>query len=145
MNIAQCISLISSAWHGHQGVSADVLKKIELETHLQLPSDYKEFMNWSNGGEATFPSIRLSFWPAEDLVALNNDYQIHQYLGDQVLAIGSDSGPICFLFDYRFGNDPQFSSVNFGDLDPGEIKPRAPSFTSAIESAITGKLIDDEL
>lgn len=145
MNIAQCISLISSTWHGYQGVSTDVFNKLEPQIQLQLPSDYKEFMCWSNGGEGVFPAIRLSLWPAEDLVRLNSNYQINRYLGDHVLGIGSDGGPICFLLDYRLGNKPKFSSVNFGDLDPEEIKQIAPSFTSAIEYAITGKLIDEDL
>jgi hypothetical protein len=109
------------------------LASIEAQTNLSLPNDFKEFVKWSNGGEA------------ENIVTLNKDYQIQRHLGEEVIGIGSDGGPICFLFDYRNEEGLRFSSINFGDLDPDEIKIVAPSFSDALTMAITGTLIDDDL
>ena len=79
-------------------------------------------------------------------MSLNEDYKINEYLGKKVLAIGSDGGLICLLLDYRGNNDePCFSSVNFGGLDPDEIKVIAPKFTLALELAIAGKIVGDDL
>ena len=146
MKINQCIMLLSSLWHCERGVSKNVLENVEQITGFKLPQDYKNFMQWSNGGEGVLTNIRLSFWPAEDLVSLNEDYKINEYLGKKVLAIGSDGGPICLLLDYQGNNDePCFSSVNFGGLDPDEIKVIAPKFTLALELAIAGKIVGDDL
>ena len=145
MKINECIMLLSSLWHGEKGTSKDVLEGVERVTNFKLPPDYKEFMQWSNGGEGVLKNIRLSFWPAEDLVSLNEEYKINKYLGEKVLAIGSDGGPICFLLDCRDNDEPCFSSINYGDLDPSEIKVIAPKFSLALELAIAGDLIDDDL
>ena len=146
MKINECIMLLSSLWHCERGVTKNVLENVEQITGFKLPQDYKKFMQWSNGGGGVLKNIRLSFWPAEDLVSLNEDYKINEYLGKKVLAIGSDGGPICLLLDYQGNNDePCFSSVNFGGLDPDEIKVIAPKFTLALELAIAGKIVGDDL
>lgn len=118
---------------------------IEHHTRLPLPADFREFMRWSDGGAAKFPRVYLSLWPASEVIGLNKDYQINRYLGDRVIAIGSDGGPICFLLDFRSSDSPAFASVNFGDLDPAEIKQLSATFTGALELAMSGQLDDDAL
>jgi hypothetical protein len=145
MTINTCIQNLASLWHGRGGTTNQILSDVETQTGLQLPSDYKEFMQWSNGGEATLPKVYLALWEAEKIVSLNQDYQIQHYLGAKLLGIGSDGGPICFLLDYRDGLEARFSSINFGDLDPNEIKELAPSFTDGLTIAISGALSDDSL
>ena len=145
MNINECIVLLSPLWRGEKGASKEVLESVERITSFKLPPDYKDFMEWSNGGAGVLKHINLSFWPAGDLVSLNKSYKIARYIGEKVLAVGSDGGPICFLLDYRNSNEPCFSSVNFGDIDPDEIKIIAPTFTLALELSIAGELVDDEL
>ena len=71
--------LLSSLWHCERGVTKNVLENVEQITGFKLPQDYKNFMQWSNGGEGVLKNIRLSFWPAEDLVSLNEDYKINSY------------------------------------------------------------------
>ncbi|GFM67260.1 MULTISPECIES: SMI1/KNR4 family protein [Pseudomonas] len=145
MNIFQCISSLAPSWHVRTGASESVLRGIESKVGLALPADYKEFMKWSDGGEGKIKSVYLSMWPSIQILELNDSYKINSYLGGEVLAIGSDGGPICFLLDYRFSKEPRFSCVNFGDLDPEEIKEIAPSFEAAIELAILGKIVGDDL
>lgn len=145
VDISQCISRLSPGWHGQPGAATLALDDIERATQLALPFDFREFMKWSDGGEAKLPLIYLSFWPSSRIIDLNHDYQINHYLGNKVLAIGSDGGAICFILDYRTSSSPCFSSVNFGDLDPTEIKQIAPSFTDALDLALSGRLDDDSL
>ncbi|MFP9443485.1 SMI1/KNR4 family protein [Pectobacterium brasiliense] len=145
MNIAQCILSITPHWHCRMGASDAVWDVIESSTKLVFPPDYKEFMKWSDGGEGKISHVYLSLWPSTKIVKLNQDYKINHYLGDKVLAIGSDGGSICFLLDYRFTEAPTFASVNVGDLDPREIKSIAQTFTSALSLAISGQLVGDEL
>ncbi|KML70866.1 hypothetical protein G033_02325 [Pectobacterium peruviense] len=118
---------------------------IESSTALIFPPDYREFMKWSDGGEGRLSHVYLSIWPSTQIVKLNQDYKINHYLGDRVLAIGSDGGSICFLLDYRFTDTPTFASVNIGDLDPRKMKSIASTFTSALNLAISGQIVGDEL
>jgi hypothetical protein len=149
MNIDQCIKLIDPIWHyGNKGASDGILNAIEQLKQIILPRDFKRFMKWSNGGVCKFPCIYIDFWSAEKIIELNDDntgYKIKYYLGDHVVAIGSDGGSICFLFDYRSSVEPRFSCVNFGDLDPNEIKIIACSFTEALELALKGDINDEDL
>ncbi len=145
MDITSCLQHLSKLWNKHQQATTQALSEIETQTNLLLPSDFIAFMQWSNGGEAKLPRVYLSVWQAEKIIALNRDYQIQHYLGGKVLGIASDGGPICFLLDYRNGESPKFASVNFGDLDPNEIKNIAPSFTDALVMAINGSLVGDNL
>jgi SMI1 / KNR4 family (SUKH-1) len=145
MTINFCIKNLSNLWHGHPPATLQILNHVEKQTGLLFPFDFKEFMQWSNGGEAKLSKIYLSLWEVEKVVSLNHDYQIQHYLGENVLGIGSDGGPICFLLDYRNKLDASFSSINFGDLDPKEIKNIAPTFTDGLTMAISGVLSDDQL
>jgi hypothetical protein len=146
MDIHQVIATLSPIWHGLPPASDADLDAIERHRRIALPADYRALMRWSNGGEAKLAKVYLSLWLADKIVALNDGYKIQSYLGDQLLAIGSDGGPICFMLDYRRGaGAPSFASVNFGDLDPAEIKTLAQSFTDAMEAAISGSIDDDNL
>lgn len=145
MSINTCIKNIANVWHIRPSATNEILNNIEKQMNLLLPSDFKHFMQWSNGGEAKLSKIYLSLWEAEKIILLNHEYKIQQYLGENILGIGSDGGPICFLLDYRDQLNPSFSSINFGDLDPKEIKKIASSFTIGMTMAITGALSDDDL
>ena len=145
MDITNYLQRLANLWHGHPGATNQALNAIEAQMKLQFPPDFKKFMLWSNGGEAKLPAVYLAIWEVENMVALNRAYQIQNYLGEKILGIGSDGGPICFRFDYRDGLDAKFASVNFGDLDVNEIKNIAPSFTDALAMAIDGRLVGDEL
>lgn len=145
MTIHSCVEKIEKLWLRYPGASLEILRNIELSMGLLFPSDFIEFMQWSSGGEAKLPNVYLSLWNANDIVKLNDSYQIQKYLGKNVLGIGSDGGPICFLLDYRSLTTISFSSVNFGDLEPSEIKNLAPSFMEGLELAINGSIVNDEL
>ncbi len=145
MNISNCIQMLNSSWHGNPSASEQELGAIETRMNIKLPADFRAFMAWSNGGVAKLPSLYLVIWEAEKIISLNLAYKIQDYLGEKVLAIGSDGGPICFLLDFREEFRVHFSSINFGDLDPTEIKKIAPSFSDALAIAIDGTLKDDEL
>jgi hypothetical protein len=145
MTIKSCIQNLGNLWRRHAAATPKALSDAESRMGLLLPADFREFMQWSNGGEAKLSKICLAFWEAEKIVSLNHDYQIQHYLGENVLGIGSDGGPICFLLDYRNKLNASFSSINFGDLDPKEIKNIAPTFTEGLTMAISGVLSDDQL
>lgn len=125
--------------------SEENLQAIELTIGKRLPNDLRAFLKWSGGGECKFQNIYIALWPTADIPELNNGYQIHKYLGEDVIGIGSDGGSISLLIDYRFSESPCFSSANFGDLDIAQIKILANSFTSLLESLINGTLTDSNI
>ena len=66
--------------------------------NLKLPTDYKEFLQFSNGLEGETADNYLVLWSAEELVELNQAYNVKEFVSNIIL-IGSDGGEDAFGFD----------------------------------------------
>lgn len=144
MTIAKCIEAVAPFWLQNEG-AAESVAAFEKQRALTLPSDFKTFFTWSDGGRGVFPHIYLDLWKAEQFDPLGRDYQIDHYLGDAFVPFGSDGGSICFLLDYRTLAAPAIACVNFGDLDIDEVKVIAPSLTEFLMMAVRGSLVNEDL
>lgn len=121
----QIIEKISKSWHSNPPCNQQIM--LGLENLLPLPDDYKEFMSWSNGGEGYIGSQYLALWKIEDVMQLNDEYQIQKYLSQKSLAIGTDGGDNCIGFYFE---RPTFVFLQpLGDLDLSENRFLSQSFT----------------
>jgi hypothetical protein len=66
--------------------------------NLKLPTDYKEFLQFSNGFEGETAESYLVLWSAEELVELNQAYNVKEFISNIIL-IGSDGAEDAFGFD----------------------------------------------
>lgn len=112
--------MIMTNWYKNADVSIEEIAHLESRLELKLPSSYKKFLIANGVGEGVQKDAYLSLWSIKDLLTLNNDYQIQNYLGDNFLAFGSDGGGNCFVFNIE--NDFKIFSCSFGDLDTGELR-----------------------
>ena len=113
----ELIQRIKPRWYGRPGATDEAIRAAEAQLGITFPSDYCEFLTWSNGGEGQVGDDYLSLWPIEEAPQLNEDYQIGKYLPN-VIGIGSDGGGECYALDYRRGGeDPPLVQVPFGDLE----------------------------
>jgi hypothetical protein len=63
-----------------------------------LPSEYVAFLRQANGGEGFLGLTYALLWPAEDLIAFNQDYEVDD-LAPGFFLIGSDGGGDAYAFD----------------------------------------------
>jgi len=76
---------------------ADCLKQLK---HT-LPGDYVEFLKLGNGGEGFVgASEYLILWGAEELVSMNEAYEVQKYVPG-LLLFGSNGGGEAYGFDTR--------------------------------------------
>ncbi len=124
------IKQIADKWHIQPGATVEAIFQLEEQTRYKLPIDYIKFIKWSNGGEGFIGNNYLSLWKGEEIIELNKDYAIHQYLSDHFIAFGSDGGSLAYLFDFREKHlEPAVVSIPFGYLDRSEIEYLANSFS----------------
>jgi hypothetical protein len=66
--------------------------------NLKLPTDYKEFLQFTNGLEGETADSYLVLWSAEELIDLNQAYNVKEFISNIIL-IGSDGAEDAFGFD----------------------------------------------
>lgn len=115
-------------------------ESIEEEYSVHLPTEYKELMRLSNGGERQFANTYLSLWQVEKIIELNRSYKVQHYLSKKLICFGND-GDLGWVFDFRGSEtEPAVALVSLGDLDVHSIRPVAETF-----SEFLNKLVDDEI
>lgn len=94
-----------------------------------LPKDYKEFLNMYNGGNGSIgENAYLQLWTFEDIVELNKDYEVAEFLSGIVL-IGSDGGDIA----YGINEKGKYIEVPFIGMQDNEVQEIAINFDEFIE------------
>ncbi len=66
--------------------------------NLKFPTDYKEFLQFTNGLEGETSDNYLVLWSVEELTELNRAYNVKEFVSD-IIIIGSDGGEEAFAFD----------------------------------------------
>jgi SMI1/KNR4 family protein SUKH-1 len=85
----------------------------------------------SNGGEGDLGAEPgwIAFWPAEEVIALNDGYEVAQWLPG-FFGIGSNGGGELIAFDTRGGEPYPVVMVPFDCMDVAEAVHIAASFES---------------
>jgi len=78
--------------------TAYVIETTEQFFNVQLPADYKEFLQFTNGLEGETTDGYLVLWSAEELIQLNQAYNVKEFVSNIIL-IGSDGAEEAFAFD----------------------------------------------
>lgn len=124
-------------WDGDLSASPQEIIAAEQGFSIQLPSEYRDMLIRWKGGEGTFGKIYMVFWPINELMQLNNYFQIQRYLGPHIVAIGTNGGGIGICLDFRdFENRPRLVAVPLGDLDINELLELGQSFEDGILNSI---------
>jgi|SRR5579859_1648716 len=74
------------------------LGKVISSLDFQLPNDYLEFMQESNGAEGILGNNYLVLWRIEDLINSNKDYNVDQY-APGFFIFGSNGGGTAYAMD----------------------------------------------
>ena len=95
---------------------------------IAFPADYIEFMTASDGAEGVVGASYLQLWPAGDLVGLNRDYAVDEFVPGYVL-FGSDGGGELFAFARDSTSAPApIVELPKVSMKPSEARARGSSF-----------------
>lgn len=85
------------------GASSEQVAACERWLGASLPSDYIDFLKYTNGGEGFIGKHYLIAWPVESIPARHLDYEPTREVPEFVL-FGSDGGGEALAFDRRAGD-----------------------------------------
>ena len=127
--------LTTTNWHREPPALPDVIAQLLAQSELDLPADYLDFLRFSNGGGGDFgiDSDWYYLWPAEEVLQLNRDYEIQQWVPG-FFAIGSDGGGEALVFDTRTSAPWKLYKISFSCLAEDEILLVAESFATFIQT-----------
>jgi len=106
---------------------------------VDLPKDYLEFMEYSNGAAGSFPNgNHVILWPVERLVERNKAYEVGDY-APGIFIFGSSGGGEAYGFDTR--SSMAIIQVPFVGMQLSDVEYLAPSFTEFLIT-LAGEFID---
>lgn len=123
---------LGSAFHCNEPTTTLLIRQFESQSGVSLPKDFAEFLCCANGGEGFIGNgAYVILWRLEDLLRLNQAYQVEEYAPGLFL-FGSDGGGEAFGFDMRQKYN-QIVSVPFVGMSLSDIRPVADTFTSFVD------------
>lgn len=108
------------------GVEKDKIEEVQRALELLLPHEYVDWMLFSNGGEGSIGESYLALWSIEEIILLNEDYEVNKFASG-LLLFGSDGGDTTYAFDTRAETFPVVEVPFIGMSLEGALEG-APSF-----------------
>jgi hypothetical protein len=125
--------ILYSNFHGNPPVSAVAIKRFENEAKFELPKDYADFLQQSDGGEGFIgPNAYVMFWRLRELAELNAAYRVEAY-APGFFVVGSDGGGEAYAFDRRDPATP-IVSLPFVGMEPSVARVIACTFQGFLEA-----------
>ncbi|SFD61184.1 SMI1 / KNR4 family (SUKH-1) [Chitinophaga sp. CF118] len=89
----------------------DGIAEAERHFNISFPTDYKEFLLFTNGLEGEVDDGYLVLWSAKELIELNTTYHVTEFI-EQIIIFGSDGAEEAFAFDIS-GTQPSIVKLPF--------------------------------
>ncbi len=124
-----------TVWHPQPPAQPSAINNLLASSRLDLPANYLDLLNFSNGGEgelSVFPGW-FSLWPAEEVVQLNEGYEVQKWLPG-FFGFGSSGGGEMLAFDTRTQQPWKIYSVPFVGMAEEEAVLVAESFATFIKA-----------
>ena len=94
----QLLEKLTNSFDTVSPATPSAIETVEKFFNLKLPTDYKEFLQFTNGLEGETTDSYLVLWSVEELVELNQAYNVKEFVSNIIL-IGSDGAEDAFAFD----------------------------------------------
>ena len=149
MDIEETIRSGLDGWQ-HREPPADpgVLEALSATTPIALPEEYLALLRFSNGGggELAVEPGWFQLWPAEEVLRLNRDHAVADYLPG-FFGFGSNGGGELLALDARSGPPHKVVAVPFTLMDVDEAVIIADTFSEfviALRACMPGLRETDE-
>ena len=134
MSISEVARASASTWTPAPPASESDLSVLIQSVGFELPSDYLDFLRFSDGGYGSIPVDPWCFdslWKATELAEFNRNYQIPIYCPG-FFGIGSTGGGDMFAFDMRGEQPWPVVSIPCIGMEAAAALPVAPDFRSFV-------------
>ena len=118
MIIDTLLSCTDNRWTSAPPATTQALTALAEGSGLTLPADYLAFLERSNGGDG-FLDVQpcyLRLWPAEEVLANNQDYAVGEHLPG-FFAFGDAGGEEFFAFDLRSPGTCQVYAIPYVPIE----------------------------
>lgn len=120
---------------GNPPASRGEIERIQEKINFHLPPSYVDFMFTRNGGEGFIGRSYLVLWKIEDLISMNDSYQVAEF-APGIFLFGSNGGGEAFGFDIR-SDTYGIVSIPFVAMEVGDAKTVAPDFGAFLSTLFT--------
>ncbi|HEX4351174.1 MAG TPA: SMI1/KNR4 family protein [Verrucomicrobiae bacterium] len=135
MSISEIAKLNATKWKPAAPATDVAIANLINKVGFELPSDYLDFLRFSNGGCGDIPVQSLCFhslWAAEELLEFNRDYEVAKYCAG-FFGIGSNGGGEMFAFDMRSKKPWPVVTIPFIGMEADAAWHVASNFRSFVE------------
>jgi hypothetical protein len=122
------VTEILADFTGNDPVDERSLSENEFKSGHALPSDFKDLLRTSNGGEGYLGNQYLMLWSIEEIIDYNAQYDVEKY-APGLLIFGSSGGGEAYAFDYRSGKFDGVVKIPFVGMDLKYTRALASTFT----------------
>ena len=128
------LNTISNNFEKNAPAATSAIEAIETYFNVQLPADYIQFLQFTNGIEGPIGDNYLVLWSAEEVIQLNQAYNVREFVSN-ILIIGSNGADEAFAF-----NTTDMSIVNLPFIGMGHdvMDKLADTFEGFLASQING-------
>ena len=106
------------------------IESVEKFFDIKLPSDYKDFLQSTNGLEGETADNYLVLWSAEELFKLNQAYHVNEFVSN-IIIIGSDGAEEAFAFDTTNMTIVQLPFIGMGHIPSEKLSDTFSNFLSS--------------
>lgn len=107
--------------------SVELIEHIKAELSFSIPQEYCDFLIQGNGGDGFIGENYVILWKIEELIELNQSYQVSEYAPGLFL-FGSNGGGEAFAFDLR-NSQVALVKIPFVGMDLRDVIEMGASFT----------------
>ena len=94
----QLFDKLSSNFEILTPATINAIEKAELHFAFKFPTDYKDFLFFSNGLEGNTGDSYIVIWSIEELIELNEAYKVKDFISNLII-FGSDGAEDAYGFD----------------------------------------------
>lgn len=119
--------------------SMQIFAEVESQLGIKFPQDYVDFMLLSNGCEGIIGDSYLRIWPIEDIIKMNQAYEVDEYVPGLII-FGTNGGGEAFAFDKRTESIKYIMVPFMFDFD--DVIELGDSLINFFERLFTGTIFD---
>jgi hypothetical protein len=126
----QLLEKLTNTFDTFSPATLSAIETAEKNFNIKLPTDYKEFLQFTNGLEGETADSYFVLWSAEELVELNQAYNVKEFVSN-IIIFGSDGAEEAFGFDTTNMSIVKLPFIGMGHIPNEKLSDTFSDFLSS--------------